>query len=79
MDTSPSGSDTDPTTEAVEREFPRWHCWRGISGLVYASRQKTSPPLILRDENTVELRAQIRVTEDKLADESTFRWPRDTR
>ena len=50
----------DPALAGIEREWPRWHCWKGISGLVYASRAMTSPPAVLRDENTTELLAQIK-------------------
>lgn len=44
-------------------EFPQWHVWRGVCGLVYARRPRTSPPLVVRAENAVELRAQIRRAE----------------
>ena len=54
----------EPTLADVEREYPRWHTWKGISGLVYASRNMTSPPAVLRDENTSELRAQIKSWEE---------------
>jgi hypothetical protein len=40
-------------------EFPQWHVWGGVCGLVYARRPRTSPPLVVRAENAVELRAQI--------------------
>ena len=74
--TSP-GSETDPSTEAVEAEFPRWRCFRGLGGLYYARRLNTSPAILVRDENTTELRAQIRAKEDAIADQATgFRWPR---
>ena len=69
-------SDTDPSTGEIETEFPRWHCWRGISGLLYATRQRTSPPLTVRDENTTELRAQIRAAEEQIISEYTYRHPR---
>lgn len=69
-------SDSDPSTERVERTFPRWHCWRGICGLLYASRQRTSPPVLVRDENTIELMAQIQAAERKIGDGGSFRWPR---
>ena len=54
-----------PTLEDVAREFPRWHCWRGISGLVYARREMTSPPALVRGEDAVDLRDQIRGWEGK--------------
>ena len=56
--------DLDPALADIERDFSRWHAWRGVSGLLYASRRMTSPPVVLRDENTTELRAQIRSWED---------------
>jgi hypothetical protein len=53
-------SEIEPTLDDLEAEFPRWHCWKGISGLVYASRNMTSPPVVLRAEDAVDLRDQIR-------------------
>jgi hypothetical protein len=29
-------------------EFPHWHVWRGVCGLVYARRPRTSPPVVVR-------------------------------
>jgi hypothetical protein len=45
-------------------EFPRWHVWRGVCGLVYARRPRTSPPLVVRAANPGDLLAQIRRAED---------------
>lgn len=53
-------ADADPSLDQLAAEFPHWHCWRGISGLVYARRLNSSPPIVKRDENTTELRSQIR-------------------
>lgn len=50
----------EPTLEDVAQEFPRWHCFRGVSGLVYASRGMTSPPALVRGEDPMDLRDQIR-------------------
>lgn len=44
-------------------EFPQWHVWRGICGLVYARRPRTSPPVVVRGEDAVDLRDQIRRAE----------------
>jgi hypothetical protein len=41
-------------------EFPQWHVWRGVCGLVYARRPRTSPPVVIRGEDAVDLRDQIR-------------------
>jgi hypothetical protein len=50
----------EPTLADVEREFPYWHCWRGVAGLLYARRLNSSPPIVVRAENPVNLRDQIR-------------------
>jgi hypothetical protein len=44
-------------------EFPHWHVWRGVAGLVYARRMKSSPPTVVRGEDAVDLRDQIRQAE----------------
>jgi hypothetical protein len=48
-------------------EFPHWHVWRGVSGLVYARRPRSSPPLVVRAANPVDLLAQIRQAEGNTA------------
>jgi hypothetical protein len=48
-------------------EFPHWHVWRGVGGLVYARRPRTSPPIVVRGENTEDLRTEIRRAESKMA------------
>jgi hypothetical protein len=48
-------------------EFPQWHVWRGVSGLVYARRPRTSPPVVVRAEDAVDLRDQIRRVEGQTA------------
>jgi len=53
-------SAAEPTLDDVAREYPRWHTWKGISGLVYASRRKTSPPAVVRAEDPMDLIDQIR-------------------
>ena len=51
---------------AYAAEFPQWHVWRGVSGLVYARRPRTSPPVVVRGENAVDLRDQIRRVEGQM-------------
>jgi hypothetical protein len=41
-------------------EFPDWHVWRGIAGLLYARRLMSSPPRVLRSQDALDLREQIR-------------------
>ena len=41
-------------------ELPAWYVWRGISGLLYGRKRGSSPPLVVRGEDAVDLRDQIR-------------------
>lgn len=59
--------DADPTVAELRREFPGWHVWQGINRLWYARRTNSSPPIVVSDENTTELRAKIRIEADRLA------------
>ena len=40
-------------------EFPDWQAWRGVSGLYYAKRPRTSPPVIVHGEDPRDLRDEI--------------------
>jgi len=44
-------------------EFPNWHVWRGVAGLLYARRPRSSPPKVVRGKSAVDLRDQIRLVE----------------
>ncbi|HUY51789.1 MAG TPA: hypothetical protein VMV92_39840 [Streptosporangiaceae bacterium] len=48
------------TLEDVHQEFPRWHCFHSIGGLVYARLVNASPPVLVRGEDPVDLRDEIR-------------------
>jgi hypothetical protein len=48
-------------------EFPQWHVWRGVCGLVYARRPRTSPPVVVRGKDAADLRDQISRVEGKKA------------
>jgi len=48
-------------------EFPCWHVWRGVSGLVYARRPRTSPSVVVRGEDAADLRGQMKRAEGKMA------------
>ncbi len=41
-------------------QFPAWEAWRGIGGVLYARRRKTSPPVVFRDVTGEGLARQIR-------------------
>jgi hypothetical protein len=47
-------------------EFPYWHAWRGVSGLLYARRPLTSPPLVVRATDVKDLQDQIKNTEGQM-------------
>jgi hypothetical protein len=40
-------------------EFPHWHVWRGVAGLLYARRPRSSPPKVVRGKDTTALRERI--------------------
>ena len=44
-------------------KVPDWHVWRGVAGLLYARRPRSSPPKVVRGKSTVDLRDQIRLAE----------------
>ena len=37
-----------------------WHFWRGVSGLYYARRIRSSPPIVFRATTLDGLREQVR-------------------
>ncbi|HUZ25558.1 MAG TPA: hypothetical protein VMV07_17510 [Streptosporangiaceae bacterium] len=41
-------------------EFPRWEVWRGVDRLCYARLSGASPPIMVRGEDAVDLRDQVR-------------------
>jgi hypothetical protein len=51
---------TTPTSaEAIEAEFPQWHAWKGVNGLWYAAVVRSSPQILVRGEDPVDLRDSI--------------------
>jgi hypothetical protein len=65
-DPAPAQPAPEPTLDDVARECPRWHCWQGIAGLLYASLRGSSPPIVVRGEDPMDLRDQIRRAEADL-------------
>ena len=42
------------------QEFPDWHVWEGVSGILYARRPRSSPPKVVRSTEGAEgLRHEI--------------------
>ena len=52
-----------PDLGDVASEFPRWHCWQGISGLLYARLVRSSPPLVVRAGSPLALLTAIRAAD----------------
>lgn len=52
--------DQPPSWWPYAAEWPAWFVWRGISGLLYARKRGSSPPLVVRGEDPLDLRDQIR-------------------
>jgi hypothetical protein len=53
-------SEEDPQPVAL---WPGWVWWRGVAGLLYARRPKTSPPMVVRAHNFTALLSAIRKAE----------------
>jgi hypothetical protein len=48
------------SAEALEQEFPGWHCWKGVNQLWYARLPGTSPAIVVeRKEDLLDLRDGI--------------------
>jgi hypothetical protein len=44
----------------LRRDFPHWHIWTGVGGLlVYGRRQPSSPPTLKRAADLDDLRQQM--------------------
>ena len=48
-------------------EFPYWHAWSGVSGLLYARRPHTSPPVVVRATDVEHLGDQIKNAESRMS------------
>jgi hypothetical protein len=56
----PAVTGPDPAPKDVETEFPGWEVFRGTDEMWYARLSGAEPPIVLRDENTTELRERVR-------------------
>ena len=52
-------TDNAPAWWPYEPEFPQWHVWKGVAGLLYARRPRTSPPKVVRGKDLATLREKI--------------------
>jgi hypothetical protein len=49
----------------IDREYPCWHAWPGVAGLIYARRPNSSPALVVRSVTLDGLRQKIEEAETK--------------
>ena len=57
-DSTPELPDLSTALAAIERETG-WHCWQGAIPMLYARREQTSPPWIVRAPTPEMLRKAI--------------------
>jgi hypothetical protein len=58
-DASPAAA---PAPGGIARDYPGWHCWRGVSGRLYAWWRRSSPPVVVKGETWADVREAIRDT-----------------
>jgi hypothetical protein len=59
----PALAEETPDWWAYAAQYPRWHVWRGVAGLLYARRPRTSPPWIVRATDPDELAQKVALRE----------------
>jgi len=42
-----------------------WECWKGVNGMFYGRRRRSSPPRVLRARNLAGLKSKIRAEEKR--------------
>ena len=55
----PAAVDEAPDWWPYAQQFPHWHVWRGVAGLLYARRPRSSPPKVVRGKDLTTLRDRI--------------------
>jgi hypothetical protein len=60
-DTASGSAAVDETPDwwPYAQQFPHWHVWRGVAGLFYARRPRSSPPKVVRGKDMTSLRDRI--------------------
>ena len=57
--------DTAVALARIERDHCGWHCWVGVGGLLYARRERSSPPRVVRASTPYGLRAEVEAAEQR--------------
>ena len=63
MTTVPNGSEQARALADVDRDYPPWHAWEGVFGLLYARWSQSSPPMVVRAVTPDGLRLEIETAE----------------
>ncbi len=63
MTVEPNGGGQVRALAEVDRDYPPWHAWEGVFGLLYARRPRTSPPMVVRAVTPGGLRHAIEAAE----------------
>ena len=62
----PASRPPDPLAR-LRGKLPRgWECWVGISGILYARKRRSSPPMVERAATAAELAAKVEAAEKRL-------------
>ena len=65
MTTVPNGSEQARALADVDRDYPPWHAWEGVFGLLYARWSQSSPPMVVRAVTPDGLRLEIEAAEQE--------------
>jgi hypothetical protein len=60
------GHSAAPVLAGIDADYPGWHAWRGVSGLWYARRPRSSPPVTLRARRLAVLRMKVAVKDAEI-------------
>lgn len=63
MTEQPSDHQRSRALADVARDYPPWHPWRGVFGMLYARWPQSSPPLVVRAASVPALREAIESAE----------------
>jgi hypothetical protein len=70
---------SEPTLADVAAQFPRWETFEGVNGLIYARLPRLSPPVLVRGEDPMDLRDELRRAESQLERGTYWQAELDTR